>query len=188
MSVETLTYGALAERLGISPSAAQSLARRLRLPRSLASDRKALVTVDLGEITHRPRPPREPVRPEAKIASLQAQITQLQTTAATHRADFERERDRADRLVAELREATAESTTAMHRADFERERDRAERLVAELVKATAETTAAKEATARLEGEVAALRSSAQWSAQGGPPDRLRQLAASVVEADRRARR
>ena len=49
-----------------------------------------------------------------------------------------------------------------HRADFERERDRVEQLMAELLKATADTMAAKEAKARLEGELAALRSTASW--------------------------
>ena len=50
MSVEILTYGALGARLNISPVAARSLARRLRLPRSLSEDGKALVSVDLAEI------------------------------------------------------------------------------------------------------------------------------------------
>ncbi|XSC46348.1 hypothetical protein ACF1BQ_011000 [Bradyrhizobium sp. RDT10] len=57
MSVEILTYGALGARLNISPMAARSLARRLRLPRSLSDDGKALVSVDLAEIKHRPQPP-----------------------------------------------------------------------------------------------------------------------------------
>ena len=38
MSVEILTYDALGARLNISPVAARSLARRLRLPRSLSDD------------------------------------------------------------------------------------------------------------------------------------------------------
>ena len=57
MSVETLTYAALGARLKISPAAARSLAKRLRLPRSLSDDGKALVSVDLAEIRHTPRPP-----------------------------------------------------------------------------------------------------------------------------------
>ena len=57
MSVEILTYGALGARLNISPLAARSLARRLRLPRSLSDDGKALVSVDLAEIKHTPQPP-----------------------------------------------------------------------------------------------------------------------------------
>lgn len=57
MSVEPLTYAALGARLKISREAARSLAKRLRLPRSLSDDGKALVSVDLAEIRHTPRPP-----------------------------------------------------------------------------------------------------------------------------------
>ena len=60
-----------------------------------------------------------------------------------------------------------EAQAAGHRADFERERDRAERFVAELLKATADTMAAKESTARLEGELAALRSRPWWKGWWG---------------------
>jgi hypothetical protein len=60
MSVDTLTYAALGARLKISPEAARSLARRLRLPRSLSDDGKALVSVDLAEIRHTPRRPGGP--------------------------------------------------------------------------------------------------------------------------------
>ena len=187
MSVEMLTYAALGARLNISPQAARSLSRRLRLPRSLSDDGKALVSVDLAEIRHTPRPPRGRASSSAllaaKIEALTAEIARLETTAADHRADFERERERADRLAVELLQATAETTAAQevtarlealtaeiarlettaadHRADFERERERADRLAVELLQATAETTAAQEVTARLEGEVAALRSGGQ---------------------------
>jgi hypothetical protein len=54
MSVETLTYAALGARLKISPEAARALAKRLRLPRSLSDDGKALVSVDLAEYGIRP--------------------------------------------------------------------------------------------------------------------------------------
>ena len=47
---------------------------------------------------------------------------------------------------------------AGHRADFERARERADRLTAELLKTTVETTAAKDTAARFEGDLAALRS------------------------------
>ena len=57
MSVEPLTYAALGARLKISREAARSLAKRLRLPRSLSVDGKALVSVDLTEIRHTPRLP-----------------------------------------------------------------------------------------------------------------------------------
>jgi hypothetical protein len=216
MSVEMLTYAALGARLNISPQAARSLSRRLGLPRSLSDDGKALVSVDLAEIRHTPRPPRGRASSSAllaaKIETLTAEIARLETTAADHSADFERERERADRLAVELLEATAETTAAQevmarlealtaeiarlettaadHRADFERERERADRLAVELLQATAETTAAQEVTARLEGEVAALRSGGQSggsvNGQGQAGRRLGRLAASIVQADRKA--
>ena len=62
-----------------------------------------------------------------------------------------------DSLQREL--AKVEALAAGHRADFER--DRAEWLVAEMLTLTADM-AAKEATARLEGELAAWRSRSWW--------------------------
>jgi hypothetical protein len=161
MSLETLTYAALGARLKISAVAARSLAKRLRLPRSLSDDGKALVCVDLAEIRHTPRPPSG--RQAGNIAlfeSLKAAIARLEAGAADHSADFERERERADRLEIEL------------------------------LQATAEVMAAKEVAARLEGEVAALRTGGR---AGGSIDsheqaarRLGHLAATIVEADRKA--
>ena len=212
MSIEMLTYAALGARLNISPQAARSLSRRLRLPRSLSDDGKALVSVDLAEIRHTPRPPRGRASSSAllaaKIEALKAEIARLETTAADHRADFERER--VDRLAVELPQATAETTAAQeatarlealkaeiarlettaadHRADFERER--ADRLAVELLQATAEIMAAKEMTARLEGEVAALRTGGRADGSIDSPEqaarRLGHLAATIVEADRKA--
>jgi hypothetical protein len=163
MFVETLTYAALGARLKISPEAARSLAKRLRLPRSLADDGKALVSVDLAEIRHTPRPPGG--RQAGNIAlfeALKAEIVRLEARAADHRADFERERERADRLTVEL------------------------------LQATAETMAAKEVTARLEGEVAALRTAGRAGgsidSHGQAARRLGHLAATIVEADRKASR
>ena len=164
MSIEMLTYAALGAHLNISPQAARSLSRRLRLPRSLSDDGKALVSVDLAEIRHTPRPPRGRASSSAllaaKIEALTAEIARLETTAADHSADFERER--------------------------------ADRLAVELLQSTAEMMAAKEMTARLEDEVAALRSGGH---SGGSTDthgqaarRLGHLAASIVQADRKAYR
>ena len=110
MPVETLTYAALGARLTISAGAARSLAARLRLPRSVSDDGKTLVSVDLAEIRHtrRPRSRREAgnvAALAARIVALQAEISRLEATAAGHRADFERERERADRLMVELLQA-----------------------------------------------------------------------------------
>jgi len=160
-----LTYAALGVRLKISPEAARSFAKRLRLPRSLSHDGKALVSVDLAEIQHTPRPPGTHQAGNitlltTKIEALQAEVTRLEARAAGHRAAFERERERADRLMTEL------------------------------LRATAETMAAKEATARLEGELAALRTGGRAGgsidSQGQAARRLGHLAATIVEADRKA--
>jgi chromosome segregation ATPase len=164
MSVEILTYGALGARLNISPLAARSLARRLGLPRSLSDDGKALVSVDLAEIKHTPQ---SPVRRQADdvaqwttmVAALHVEIAQLEASVAAHRADFEHERARADRLMAELKQATAEAT------------------------------AAREVAARLEGEIAVLRTRARTDSSIDKAERrLGQLAATLVDADRKAGR
>ena len=163
MSLETLTYAALGARLKISAVAARSLAKRLRLPRSLSDDGKALVCVDLAEIRHTPRPPvGRQAGTIALFESLKAAIARLEARAADHSADFERERERADRLTVEL------------------------------LQVTAEVMAAKEVAARLEGEVVALRTGGRAGGSidghGHAARRLGHLAATIVEADRKASR
>ena len=164
MSVEFLTYGALGARLNISPVAARSLARRLGLPRSLSEDGKAQVSVDLAEIKHTPQPSARRQECDAAqwttmVAALHVEIAQLEASVAGHRADFEHERERADRLMADLLQATAEAT------------------------------AAREAAARLEGEVAVLRTRARTDSSIEKTERrLGQLAATLVDADRKAAR
>ena len=44
-----------------------------------------------------------------------------------------------------------------HWADFDRERDRGDKLMAELLRITADAMSAKETAARLDGELAALK-------------------------------
>jgi len=164
MCVESLTYGALGARLNISPAAARALARRLQLPRSRSADGKALVSVDLTQIRHTPHPPvrRQPgevAELTAQIAALRSDNAQLEAVSAGHRADFERERERADRLMAEVRQATAE------------------------------VTAAREMAARLDGEIAVLRTRARTDSSIDKTERrLGQLAATLVESDRKAAR
>jgi hypothetical protein len=149
MPVEMLTYGALAARLEISVNAARAVARRLRLPRSPSSDGSVLVRVDVAKIGHRRRPP---VGGNMTIETLLAEFARLASTVATYHAELERERERADRLAAQLLALTAEAMSA------------------------------KQATARLEGELAALRAGLREQ----PPSRLGRLTASVVQADRKA--
>jgi hypothetical protein len=163
MATETLTYAALGARLTISPKAARSLAKRLRLPCSLSDDGRALVSVDLAEIRHRPRLPgrREACNDaaSARIAALQAEVARLEATAAGHRADFERERERADRLMVELSQANAD------------------------------TMAAREAMARLEGFLrAGGKTGGPMDSHASGARRLGHLAADLVAADRKAAR
>jgi cytosine/adenosine deaminase-related metal-dependent hydrolase len=131
--IETLTYDALGARLAISPEAARAVARRLRLPRSRSGGGKILVAVDVDELVQR-RQAR--AARTTRMGALQAEVARLAATLATHRADFERERERADRLAAEL------------------------------ARLTAETRSVKDTTTALEGEVAALRIGLRKEAPG----------------------
>jgi hypothetical protein len=99
----------MAERLSVSTEAARALVKRLRLPRSRSNDGKTLVAVDLGKLHHRPLPGRSSqayqavtdvvATLKARIATLEADVAAEQQRSAGHRADFERERERADRMV-----------------------------------------------------------------------------------------
>lgn len=113
MPVEMLTYGALAARLDISVGAARAIARRLRLPRTPSSDGKALVAVNVDKLKHRRRPP---AGRAAKIETLLGEITQLASILATQRIEFERERERADRLAADVARLTDEALRAKETA------------------------------------------------------------------------
>lgn len=104
MPTEQLTYAQIAERLSVSPEAARAIVKRHRLPRSRNNDGKTLAAIDLGEIRHKPLPARSPVtdvvaKLKAKVAELEAELAQAEERSRGHRADFERERERADRLV-----------------------------------------------------------------------------------------
>jgi regulator of protease activity HflC (stomatin/prohibitin superfamily) len=130
MATEMLSYRQLGQRLGCSRDAARELVKQLRLPRHKANDGKALVSVDLSEINH-------PLMPTHVTASLKKRI-----------------------------ESKLEATAAGHQAELERERERAERLMAELLRAKADALASRAMVTRLEGELAALRSRPWWRRLG----------------------
>jgi hypothetical protein len=134
MTTEPLTYGQLGERLGVSAQAARALARRLRLPRQKANDGKTLVIIDMAEIEHKPKP------------------TAVRSSGDDHAA------------VAALTERIAALKEALNKAEanFTAERGRCDALMAEMLKATAELMAAKQTSARLEGELAALKARRPW--------------------------
>ena len=148
MPVEMLTYAALSERLGCSVEAARALVKRLRLPRQRANNGKALVAVDLAEINHTPTlravTRRSPDDHQAVVAALKARI---------------------ETLEAEL--VRLEAAAAGHRADFERERERCDWYMAEVLKTTADLLAAREAAARLAGELEAFQARPWWRRLAG---------------------
>jgi chromosome segregation ATPase len=114
----------------------------LRLPRQRRNNGNALAAVDLAE------------RPIVAARSLERNQSVVATLTA-----------RIETLEAEF--AKVEAAAAVHRADFERERERCERLTSEVLKATAETMAAREAAARLAGELAAIRARPWWRRLAG---------------------
>src|SRR5580704_17729496 len=104
MSTESLTYTELGDRLGASPEAARSLARRLRLPRKPGNDGKERIIVDLAEIQYTRLSARSPggqladIDADAKLKQLQGELAKLEVekqclaaNVAGHRTDFERE-------------------------------------------------------------------------------------------------
>jgi hypothetical protein len=109
MPAEQLTYAQIAERLSVSPEAARAIVKRHRLPRSRSNDGKTLAAIDLKEIRHKPLPARSPrghrsvtgvvATLKARVAELEAELAQAEERSRGHRADFERERERADQLV-----------------------------------------------------------------------------------------
>ncbi|WP_407175392.1 hypothetical protein [Bradyrhizobium sp. STM 3562] len=124
MPIEMLTYAELGDRLKISSEAARALAKRHRLPRSRSNDGKTLVQVDLTEINHTPvaRAAQSPAGDQVvtalkeHIATLQTDLLEMKALAGSHRADFEKECDRTNKLLAELLKANVETLTAREKA------------------------------------------------------------------------
>lgn len=114
MPIEAQTYVALGARPKISPEAARSVAKRLKLPRSLSDNGKAPLSVDLAEVRHTPCPrggrrAGDIVPFVENVEASQTEFVQLEARAAGYGADFERERERAERLTAKVLQATAET-------------------------------------------------------------------------------
>jgi hypothetical protein len=143
MSAETLTDVAISDRLGFSSGAFRAFVSRL-LPRQRRNTGNALGAADPAE------------RPTTTISAPDDHQSVVAPLTA-----------RIETLEAEL--AKLEATAAFHRADFERERERCERLMAEALKTTADLIAAREAAARIAGELAAFRTLPWWRRISLPP-------------------
>jgi hypothetical protein len=141
MPAETLTHPGIADRPRFL-SAFQALVNRLWVPRRPRKDNTERMTVDLGGSPTVAA--RAPVDDRSLVATLVARIETLE-------ADF----------------AKVEAAAALHRADFERERERCEQLMAEVLEGTAELMAAREAAARIAGELAALQARPWWRRLAG---------------------
>ena len=151
MAIEMLSYRQLGERFGCSRDAARAWVKQLRLPCHIANDGKALVSVDLSEIGHRPMPIRPPSGRRAVTTSRKGYI-----------------------------ESESEATIASQQAD--RERERAERLMAELLRAKADALAGRATVARLRGELETLRSRPwrYWLWRGREPKADSVLSSSIA--------
>ena len=142
MSTESLTYADLAGRLGTSREAARSLVRRLRLPRQTANNGTVRVNVDLSDVQYRRAPRCSSEGDGADMDALKAQIEQLE----------------AEVTKLETQKSSIEVIAAGHRADFERERERSDKLMANSMSLAAAAMSARLKATRLGSELAARRS------------------------------
>lgn len=151
MAKQSLTYAELADIWNVTSEAACKKVEGLRLLRQVGNDGRVRVTIDLDEVHHRPAKQRSDRRaagdrPETEalrqhVATLQSEVEQLSALADSNRADFERERERAERATADLvvlagRLADAEHGRATGLAEAEQAR-------IETDKARAETDAVR---------------------------------------------
>ena len=122
MAVQSLTYAELSEVWGVSKDAARKKVEGLRLPRKLGNDGKTRVSIDLEEVHHSPKLPKVEAEgspsgdreetgrpPSPEVLILQAMVETLKADLARERNSLDRElmerlqeKERADRLAAEL--------------------------------------------------------------------------------------
>jgi hypothetical protein len=114
MPAEMLTYAAISDRPAFW-SAFQAFVNRLWLPRQRKHSGNALAAVDTAErptvAAHSPEGDQSVVATlTARIETLESEFAKVEAAAAAHRADFERERDRCDRLMAEMLKGTSKNS------------------------------------------------------------------------------
>jgi hypothetical protein len=123
-----LSYAEVADRLGVTPEAARSRAKRLGWRRQMGNDGRALVWAAL-----QPRPPGDPpVTPRSlpgRKAVDQALVTALQAHNATLKADVERLESMLSAAAADLESERARTSAAI--SAFSALADRLDALAAE---------------------------------------------------------
>lgn len=156
MAKQSLTYAELADIWSVTSEAARKKVEGLRLPRQVGNDGRVRVTIDLDEVHHRPakqksarraggdRPETDALRQH--VATLQSEVERLSALAGSNRADFERERERAEQATADLvvlagRLADAEQNRAMRLAEAEQARIETDKARAEADAVRAELVA-----------------------------------------------
>jgi hypothetical protein len=90
---------------------------------------------------------------KAHIELLETELVRVETAAAGHRADFERERDRADKLLSEVLRTTLDLMTA---------KESAARAEGELAVVRAQADGERAAAMAAQAELAALRARPWW--------------------------
>jgi hypothetical protein len=90
---------------------------------------------------------------QARIEALETELAKVEAAAAGHRADFERERDRADKLLSELLRATLDLMEA---------RESVARAEGELAVVRVQAEGERAAAVRAETELAAIRARRWW--------------------------
>jgi chromosome segregation ATPase len=100
------------------------------------------VNVDLSDVQHKPMPRRSPRGHRADFDALKAQIEQLQ----------------AEVTKLETEKGAIEAIAAGHRADFERERERSDKLMTNTMTLASVAMSARAKAARLESQLTAQRS------------------------------
>jgi hypothetical protein len=110
MATQMMTYDELGALWGVSRDAARKKLESLKLPRQKRNHSKARVLIDIHtSLKARKETARRPAEVQAEIVALKphiqtliAEVERLTALAATRRADFEREREHAEKVSAEF--------------------------------------------------------------------------------------
>jgi outer membrane murein-binding lipoprotein Lpp len=137
MSILSLSYAELAERLGVSVDGARMKAKRAGWPKVKGNDGTMRVTVEEAELTPTERSPNvRPAFAEQRNEQAAEQVRTLEAHIATLK-------DQVTSMTDQI--AKAEATTAQERGRADAEREKVADLTAQLLKLTADMMALQQA-------------------------------------------